>query len=323
MLESNSCRTWIGSSRSRAFKVVSVVSTNTSFRLLTLLFIAAACTLGNQTFQVIVFVLGIAHYFLAAFYSKRHFKDVASNFKTLSLFGLVTASGTGLYFFNVPLIWLTLFHHNFNEVYMRDAFRTRSESTKRLRVSCVILNMFLFCSILRHHAGIRFINHEFLLGGVVVSTVWYVIELLRNRHRLTTRELIDSTFYEIVSFGLLALSLYQRLTLTHFFLYHFVYWALYPLPGILKKGTRSVAIYGGLHALLLPIIWALSAQGPFSLSDRVLAIIFPLLGFTHISMSFALSLAQPSWVTNIFRTRPRTPAPVPSEGKILAPIGSR
>src|ERR1700722_2928179 len=60
-----------GSER-RRFRLAreTLISTNTTFRILAVLFILLACQLGRRSFMLIVWTLGFAHYALGLLYSR-------------------------------------------------------------------------------------------------------------------------------------------------------------------------------------------------------------------------------------------------------------
>jgi hypothetical protein len=228
----------------------------------------------------------------------------------MPLFTGVTLTSLGLAWAGVPVAPASLLHHNFNEAYMRDIFKTRTTSARSLRMSCVILNMFLFAAILRHSRTFVGLNEGFLFLGVIASAVWYFSLLLFRRRDFSLKELIDSTIYEIVSFAVLALSFVYDVRLAHLFLYHFAYWALYPIPRLLKKGPTALSIYTMLHVATLAGFAILFSCFRFNPSVDTLVQAFGFIGMVHIGVSFGLSKEQPSWIVKLFQTTEKASAPV-------------
>lgn len=295
-----------------------MISTNTIFRLLTLAFIALVCHFGNTRFSLILLTAGFAHYILAFIYSRRRLKLVLSDARTMPSFILVTLAGIILAVCQQPVAWLSVFHHNFNEVYMRDAFKVRSEPLKNLRLSSLILNCILFITILRNQPGLEGLNHAVLFTAVGLSAVWYFAMLHRSRASFSVPQLIDSCMYEIVSFSMLALSFSYPLNLGHFFMYHFVFWALYPIPGMIKKGPSTVRTYAAWHIILLPALWALFTHMQINPALRSIPALFGWLGFIHITTSLGLSDEQPQWIIKFFRTQASSHPKFAVEPPVLA-----
>ena len=290
----------------------SLISPNTAFRILTVLFIVLASQLGNRTFTLIVLTIGYAHYVLAMIYSRRQLKSIITDARTLVVFSLTTLGAVVLAAVNFPVAWLSVLHHNFNEVYMRDAFKMRSQKTKFLRLSCIVMNISIFLAILRTDPALRSVNPQLVFAAVAFSTIWYATMLIRSRHDFTVRQMIDSSIYEVGSFAVLAVSLEYRVTLLHLFLYHFVFWGLYPIPNMVKKGAGSVRTYVAWNVLLLPIIWVLCAN--YNISSVSVTKLFGWFGYIHIAMSFGLSREQPTWLIKMFQAPARKLASV-------APVG--
>lgn len=104
----------------------------------------------------------------------------------------------------------------------------------------------------------------------------------------------------------------------HFFFYHFMYWALYPIPKMRSKGGSVLRNYALLHLALLPAVWLLITAGGNHLVDDSVSLWFGWLGYVHIAMSFALSDEQPRWISALFRKMPPAISPVPRREPALS-----
>jgi hypothetical protein len=245
----------------------------------------------------------LEHYILSFIYSQRSIKAVVSDKRTLPLFALMTLSGFAMAFFKAPMVLLSVFHHNFNEVYMRDVFLIRTPEARTFRLSCFAFNAFLFLTILRHDVC-AILSPIFLYVGVAASTVWYAYELFRNRQNFTAKQMVDSVIYELLGFVFLAVSFRYSIGLLHFFLYHFIYWALYPVPGMIRKGPATVRAYAGWHVFLLSLLGVAVYFTNLQKSYMVLPYLLNWFAYVHITMSFVLSKEHPSWMGRIFRPAP-------------------
>jgi hypothetical protein len=263
--------------------------------------VAAASTLGTETFIVIGATLGFAHFLLALIYSRRKIKLLMTSGKSASYFSITMIAGVLLAVVQFPIVYLTVLHHNFNEVYMRQALKVGFPQLRSLRLSCLALNMSLFAAILRHSVGLNTVDPRFFFAAVALSGLWYVWELVRNRRNMTVKQAIDNSIYEVMSFALLGLSFFYNISLMHVFLYHFTYWALYPIPKMASKGTVSLGSYLALHLLALPVIWLITTGGSSQFVNDSVLLWFAWGGYIHNATSFALSDEQPGWLVDLFQ----------------------
>ncbi len=289
---------------SSAKLVLSMPSTNALSRMLCMAAVLLATNLGNAKFNLCVMVLGLMHYMLALVYSRKQFASVMSDIRTAAIFVLVTVGGYFCWFLHFPIAWLSILHHNFNEVYMRDTFQDRNRQTKYLRLSCVVLNVLLFCAILRRDQGLKWIDERFLFGGLIVAALWYFTVLVSSRRYFTTKQLIDNSVYELASFGILVLSMVRPVSIMHLFLYHFLFWEAYPLPKILRSGPAAVSTFVGWHLLFIPIAFLLTPTSPVA-QQLGLQGTFVFFAYIHIAMSFGLSTTQPTWLNRLFGNQSR------------------
>lgn len=93
-------------------------------------------------------------------------------------------------------------------------------------------------------------------------------------------------------------------------LYHFVFWALYPLPRMMKKGFGEAGKYIGINVALSVgfILISPAAFIPVHASMPMWFTMFMVFSYLHITMSFALSTAHPAWITRWVQPRALRPA---------------
>jgi hypothetical protein len=283
------------------------VSSHTIMRVVAILGVVAL-TMSPAGFYQSLLLLANTHYFLALIYSKRQIANALSGVsRAIPLLITITAAAFLMPQLRANLIFYFGVHHVFTEVYLlqREVHSGQIAETKWLRFWALVFNFFLYLSVVHDHA--RNLPLEQLLVGLSLSGVGYFASLWSLRKRLTLRQIIDTSAVELISFGLLALSFHTKIQLIHYVAYHVIFWAIYPVPKAMKNG--KLKSYLALNALILSVVWLLSPLGPVHTAVQVWTRIFLTLSVVHISMSFALSSAQPGWLNRLFRV-PTPQAPM-------------
>jgi hypothetical protein len=191
----------------------------------------------------------------------------------------------------------------------REVHAGRTAETAQLRVWSILFNFLLCLSVL--HADPGNFPVPILLTGLAMTGVGYAAALARLRHTLSRRALADTCAIEVLSLALLALSFRVPISITHYVAYHVLFWALYPVPKLLRTGQALP--FAGWHAVVIPALWLCSPWGPLHMSVAAWNLLFFTATYVHVSSSFALSSAQPAWLNRLFRVSipgvpPRRPA---------------
>jgi hypothetical protein len=260
--------------------------------------IVCALVWAPVSFWSITTILAVTHYAVALVYSRRQLAAACSSApRALRLLSAV-AVGVVVQQWNVPLLFYFGVHHVFSEVYVlqRPAYAGREPGTGPLRFWAILFNLCLYLAIAHQSPGNLPLN--VLLAALAVTAGGYAASLWQARRRITARIAIESCAFEVLSLGLLALSFYTVIDVRHFIVYHVVFWGLYPVPRFIQ--TRRLGSFVGWHVLLLPALWWWSPSGPMPAPAWAWDRLFILSGYLHISISFALSSAQPAWLNRLF-----------------------
>jgi hypothetical protein len=250
------------------------------------------------SFWTITTILAVTHYAVALVYSRRQLAAACSSASRAARLLSAVAVGVVVQQWNVPLLYYFGVHHVFSEVYVlqRPAYAGREPGTAPLRFWAILFNLCLYLAIVHTTPGSLPLN--VLLTAVAVSGGGYVGALWQARQRMTARSVLESCSIECLSLGLLALSFYTTIDIRHYIVYHVVFWGLYPIPRFIQ--TRRLGSFVAWHAVILPALWWWSPSGPMPASTWLWDRLFIFSGYLHISISFALSSAQPAWLNRLF-----------------------
>ncbi len=272
--------------------------------LLTVLF-AIVTRRNPSVFGIWVLAAGFSHYFMALLLSRRAAKAaLGSPGGKLAMLGLIFG-GAALYLYRLPIVQYFGIHHAFNEVYMLD--RTvrplTAAALRRLRTAAVALHGFAYLFVLRNNVQLDWVNPRVALLGLAVSTALFCSLTYRARALLSRTELIDNASGELLALLLVAASLVVRISFLQIVAYHFVFWFLYPIPKLWRDDRAAIYKYVGLTGAVLAVALLCSPIGvvAYSQAGSLFAHQFTLWSHVHITLSFALSSANPSWILARFR----------------------
>jgi hypothetical protein len=260
---------------------------------------------GGSLFRMVVFTVGFSHYFMALVFSTRPAALAVSRPSGRLATLILIVGGTALYFHAFPLLQYFGIHHAFNDVYMLD--RTVQPVTaaalRRLRTAAVALHGFAYLFVLRNDPHLDWVNPTAVLLCLVVSAGVFSSLLYRARSMFSRRELVDNVSGEVLALLLAAASLVVGISFLQIVAYHFVFWFLYPLPKLLRSGRGAVYRYVGLSGAVLLVAFLCSPLGvvAYRPSGSLFANQFILWSYVHITLSFALSTANPGWILGWFR----------------------
>lgn len=258
-----------------------------------------------QEFRMTVFVLAFAHYFMALWYSRNHWKNIFRSTRVLLASTGVLLAGALLYQFHFPIVIYFAIHHAFNEVYMmeRTVDGFRRPSWKVFRASAVAFHLFAYGMILHQQAVLAQLPIAFYCAGLALSLVAYLYGLSRVVHELDRKTLIDFALFDAGILLLAGLSMIYRFSFAQVILYHFLYWTFYPLGKMMNGPRQGLWQYGALTMVAIAFFYALS---PMSFLESAMSVKefthqFVMWGYVHITVSFILSTTQPAWINRFFR----------------------
>ncbi len=255
-----------------------------------------------------VYTLAFAHYYMALLYSGRPIKQAVSapqaQWKLVSLLVM----GGALYWNRYSLVIYFGVHHALNETYLLDRVTTKAQdkTLRAFRAAGVVLNLAVYLFLLRHHKELEFIPRLALAVTVAVSYVVFFYYLWRVKPLMNRSELIDNCAAEIVSVVALAVSFWVEVQFLYIVAYHFVFWAIRPLPKLITAARGDMSRYLVLTALIFAGAYTLSPFGflKYKMKDSLFYQAFILFSYAHITMSFAISDAHPGWINRFFRKIP-------------------
>ena len=266
----------------------------------------------ETTFKSVVFSVGFGHYFMALLYSKRQISQVLGQTYSYLPLAAVLIAGTALYQYEYPLVIYFAVHHAFNEVYVLDhpiAGKNSSE-LKGFRASGIFLHLFVYFLILRDRPDLQFLDTRFLLIGLAVSSLSFIYFLNSIRGSMKISEMIDHCSFELIGLFLATVSFFIEITFMQIIFYHFMFWILYPMPRVLKRGRSELLRYFILTLVITVPFIMVSPLGIYSydLYTSPFFAHFMMWSYLHITISFALSEAHPSWITYWFKPRRAIPS---------------
>lgn len=266
--------------------------------------------LRSSTWLSLVFALGFVHYLLGLLYARRQTIQVLAQPHSRIPAVLVLGLGAALYYQNVPLYIYFAIHHAFNEVYVRDPLHAHLDGAARRRTTAVVFHASAYMLILT--AQKLPAPALILVASIVVgSFAAYMLDLVRIRAKLGWAGLADLCTIEIVIIALVPIAFFYQFQFIEVVLYHFLFWAVYPLVRMLERrggGVGPVAGYLGLTLGALAVFWFISPAGSphYKVPVELYYDQFVFWSYVHITLSFALSRAHPDWITRWFSPRPET-----------------
>lgn len=272
-----------------------------------LLTVLITTQVGEVMWVSLFYSLAFAHYALALWYSKRKIMNVASQPYSWAPAIGVMAMGLGFYYYYYDSLLLYFgVHHVFNEVYLVKRHLRLPEDARghRFLLSAVVVNSLIYAVVLRHYREIAWIDPRLLFVCLALAYGFFFASLYQILPRLNRRSLFDGCVFELMGALLVVVSLFTPISLLQVVLYHFLLWAINPLPGIVKRGKQALLTYVVLSVVLIGGFLSFSTVGMGD--DRFMKYYswqFIFWSYIHITFSFILSDAQPTWITSWFQPR--------------------
>jgi hypothetical protein len=273
----------------------------------------------KMLWKFFVYSIALSHYTAALFYSRKQLIQVFSRADLLIRASAASALGLGLILLKFPLIIYFAIHHVFDTVFLpQQTFSAEKKRTLRsLRISGVLLHLFIYCFILRDHNFIEKLSAPFIVAGLLASIGYYGFMLRRSWPLLTKGERRDSCFFEATGLIFCVLSLFTRIYFLDVVLFHVLFWTFYPLSNILNQSRANNRVISAAVFLLLSVGLGfvlffgqqIKTGSPF-LTARNFVNIFEWTSYLHITFSFFLSNSQPDWIIRWFRPFPIVPRAV-------------
>lgn len=218
----------------------------------------AACLQPIKAFSNLVFTFGFVHYVMALLYSRARISQLLAApreaFGLLSLVFLAVAMYVG----QASLFILFGIHLVFNEVYLlhRAVGESVYERAKLLRFAAVGLNFLVYLTILRDNPSIRFVDHGWLFAALVGCYILFFAGLIKMRRQLVGSAVIELALFEVLSLPVIAVSFVMKIDMLCVVMYHYVFWALYPMRKMIREGRRPVIEYLCWNTVLIVCVLA-------------------------------------------------------------------
>lgn len=293
---------------------VNSASSYALLRLVSIIVVAATVVSTRDSrglWLAVVLSVGFGHYALSVLYAKEPIRRVLSRPRSIGAFAALAGASYLLYVNHFSLLIAFAVHHVFNEVYLPDRVLRTGDALrlKQLRFARTAFHFFLFFVLLRNAPEIQNWSRLLLFGGLICSAMIVALLMFRLREMASRAVFADLCTFELIGLLMVPLSFFYNFRFLDIVLYHFVFWALYPLPKMIERGTAPALKYVGLNILLSAGFFLLSPASPLVMlfSDAQWFGQFRFWSYFHIATAFALSTAFPDWITRWFK-----PVPVPA-----------
>ena len=259
--------------------------------------------------STLVLGTGFPHIILGAKYSKRGLEIAFSNFwqKALLLILIPISLFFGIKYGAIGLVFYFALHHSLSETYSHKSL-FQNNGIFNLTYGTVILSSFLVA------CRSDYMEYKFLFLWVYLlfsgSFLGLLIVIRKNFSSLKSTKLLFFNHPWILGAPLLTIcSLINPISWNVLILYHFLFWALLPLfrkemfegnQSKLKIFWTEAKIFYGFGILAMSLLaWFSINYVDFRLF-QLTVLSFYILTYWHISVSFIISGANPSFIKNIF-----------------------
>lgn len=264
-------------------------------------------------FESFAWSLAFAHYLLGLVYSQgplRALAGDASRWPAAAGLGVATLA---VWIARFPLPYYFGVHHVLNEVYMLDRVtRARGDARVRaLRHAGLALHTLLYVALLHDSRAFVRLPLSGLLGALALCYAVYGLFWWRARGVLSRGERVDHLAVELAALPFLAavIGFGWHVSVLEVATYHFVFWVGYPAlarrdaGAALPRYLLAMAAATAGFVLLSPLALVTPHFGADTYAE-----LFVVLSYVHITLSFALSDANPGFVRAWFRRRAAAPA---------------
>jgi hypothetical protein len=263
-----------------------------------------------------VFGLGMAHYVSSFVYSGRQLHEFKTGARSRVALALLLMFGALILVWPRPhspkLVYYFAIHHVFNEVYLMQRSRTpgRSDSI-HIALASAFHFVVYFCVLVNDEFLVwsaPFLKPHLLGPTLGVVSVAYAASLVRTRDRIAPRDFLGVSVSELAVATLAVASLANLVYVQYLdiVMYHFVFWAIYPLTKFARRAPgplawKPVLRFVGTNVGLLVAFTSMAAPYVTPAPGGPVWGTFFLLSYLHITTAFALSTAFPTWITRWFQ----------------------
>src|SRR5262249_11114570 len=155
---------------------------------------------------------------------------------------------------------------------------------------------------MRTYEAVAGVDARLLFSGLAISYLVYFYKLIQRRHYLGARGIAGCMGFECLGLAAVAISMFTPINIIQLAFYHFTFWSIYPIIGLLKKSQGAALRFVGANTILTALFWGVCPFGyaPFRFEISQWVVIFQFFTFIHITSAFSLSAAHPRWIRRIF-----------------------
>ncbi|MGH7197303.1 MAG: hypothetical protein ACREH5_00985, partial [Candidatus Omnitrophota bacterium] len=210
------------------------------FRILSVFFtiaLAALIPTTNNVWKNFIYSFGLSHYLLAFYYGRHQMARVFRQPHSRVPLAAVASAGAALYFFRFPLSFFFAPHQVYEETYLpaKSIHPDKKPALTPLLASTTALIFFVYFFVLRNYSSIKAIPPSLSLAGILISCAFFFYHLRRLSPSLSSQERVSCSAPVLVGLPVAALSLAVPIVFLQVVCYHFVFWALYFIPNLLKN----------------------------------------------------------------------------------------
>ncbi len=266
-------------------------------------------SLSLPNYVAVYFSIVMGHYLLALLFSGKQIRQVLGQTASRPPFAALLSVTGLLVFFVKPSIDVYFgLHHALNEAYATNTFSGDSQKRwDRLDVSRFFFNLFTYYVIARSNLSISNVFPAwFLAAGWAVSLVLMAYFLFRARSSMERSRFLDYVLMEALALVLVGLSLQYKFETHYVMMYHFIFWILFPALKTAMRGAGPshlayfawTAVVTGAFSCLFTWLWGRPFMVGLTYPQMVTQV--ALWGYVHITLSLALSSANPRWIRRVF-----------------------
>lgn len=261
---------------------------------------------NNYKWLIAVYIFAFSHYLIGALYSRKLIATLLASPKAYLPLGLLCLTGWFAYRESFSLLLYFGLHHALSEAYLKQRFfnlEISREWLSHLQASSFWLHLSGFFLLVRHDPTLykaHYLKPALLIFAFALS--YYLYRLWCDRAMLKQISVFKLFGSEMVLLGLLLVSFFYSITFLQVVFYHFTLWALLPyLRAGSPNAMRPLAFYTLLTLGSLAVITYYSPYYvPISSRYHLFEDWFILLSYAHITLSFAISNANPAWLNRLF-----------------------
>ena len=261
---------------------------------------------NNYKWLIAVYIFAFSHYLIGALYSRKIIFSLLASPKAYLPLALLCLTGWFAYKESFSLLLYFGLHHALSEGYLKQRFfniQASAELLSRLQASSFWLHLSGFFLLVRSDPTLyRAYYLKPALIIFIIALTYFVYRIWHDRAIFKQTSILKLCGSELVLLGLLGVSFFYPISFLQVVFYHFTLWALLPyLRAGSPNAIRPLAFYTLLTlASLAVIVYYSPYYVPISSRYHLFEDWFILLSYAHITLSFAISNANPEWINRVF-----------------------